>query len=1020
MSSDARFPSRESFSFSLPAPHPQPQNQSQSRPSTSSSFNFSSPSTFTFDPTPAREPTSSPSPPRFSFSPPAAGTFVFSNRTSFRDTSSDSGSRIFTPASSCESTTATARALFTALDLGANSPRTPNDVSPRSQEGGHGPNATHLNVSTYRNLYNATPSPQPDTVPQVSRSATPDRHFTSPSQLGLVTGGVRDLVLQSVETQSMEGEELDDPDSDADSGSDEDSDEDDSTYSMREEQLPQAAIYDPSLQNALREIRSHLANFAYSMARSDMVRDASTRVSELYTQVEAASRFAYPESRILGFIGDSGSGKSTLINALLDHEGLTRSSGNGAACTSVVTEFRHIDEVHPNSFTIVADFMNNDEMRELLQELVRNYRMRHTRTFDEVTEQEESQRITLLSQRAWTTLDSLFPHEAELTEEFLSNEDDQAERQILARLEVWALAGLGNRPGGPEASRHVFQARDIYDCRETLDMLTVTNREPDRPSIWPFVKLITVYLRCPVLRTGLVLADLPGFRDLNYARERATEKYLRDTCDEVFVVSPISRCRTDPSIREIIDRLPRDQPRRIVCTMSESRLNAEESIRDPDTRVRVGSRARQLLEQIRQANEAVQRNDRRRRRSSGDRQRRYANQGADANHVTTLRLYRSANYQPNLKVFCVSSKLYTDHCGDFREQAAEYIHLSGIPGLRQYCQLVPAAAQFRASSTFLKNYVPSLLLSLNQWVLAGSNAATVERAQALRGVLEDSQRVLRSRLQMRNSHVQSMRAGLDTQFRDSIVHRARISQGRWQAGAIRALQDWATIYHSTYAAFCRKFGNHQPSRGDPRYWNNEILQDASEGLDEGWSLLLARLGQNTNLAPIELDNLLDNLEIQERLMSDAIQRSLDEIFAQSMGIMQKVLDGHSTTSYIAEIMRPAYNNCNFESGTGSHARRKAHMDRHVRSSQIFPSLLDSMRTDYTIMMDDVFGRLGDDINARVQNIFRDMGTITTEEGEIAEAAQDRGLAERVRAGVTIVQARLAEAHAIVDRLQANA
>ncbi|KAL4969782.1 uncharacterized protein BDV14DRAFT_87837 [Aspergillus stella-maris] len=96
------------------------------------------------------------------------------------------------------------------------------------------------------------------------------------------------------------------------------------------------------------------------------------------------------------------------------------------------------------------------------------------------------------------------------------------------------------------------------------------------------------------------------------------------------------------------------------------------------------------------------------------------------------------------------------------------------------------------------------------------------------------------------------------------------------------------------------------------------------------------------------------------------------------------------------------------------------MNRHVRSSQIFSSLLDSMRTDYRTMLDGVFGRVEEDINARVQNIFRDMGTITTEEGEIAEAAQDRGLAQRVRTGVTTVQARLAEAHAIVDRLQANA
>ncbi|KAL4941621.1 hypothetical protein BDV06DRAFT_194026 [Aspergillus oleicola] len=1060
---------RASFSFSQ-APQSQPPFQPQYRPPSTSSFSFSPSTPFTFTSPPTRGVTSSASPPSFSFSPPPPGTFVFSsNSTSTRDTAgirtprspgtpSDSGSRIFTPTSSRESTTSTARALFTILDLGTSSPRASDDASSSSREDSQGTNSAHLNVSTYRDLFSATPSPQPDPTPESSQSSTPNADSTSPSRLGSVTTGVRNLVLQSIENPLMEEEQSDGTDGDPDSGSEGNSDED-STYNMREEQLPQAPIYDPRLQNALREVRGRLADLVDSMTRSEIVREESTRINELYNQVGTASRFSYPESRIIGFIGDSGSGKSTLINALVDHEGLARSSGNGAACTSVVTEFRHVDEAHPRPFTIVADFMNTDEMKELLRELVRAYRMRHTRAFDEVTDQEECQRITLLSQRAWTTLDSLFPHETDLTEEFLSTEDEQAEGQIITRLEAWAFAGLIHRPGGPEALRHVFETGDIYDCRETIDTLTVTTRERHRPAIWPFVRLITVYLRSPVLRTGLVVADLPGFRDLNYARERATERYLRNTCDEVFVVSPISRCRTDPSIQEIMDRVPRDQPRRIVCTMSETRLDAEESIRDPEMRERVGRRARQLLDQIRQASEDVRRNDRRRRRSSGDPQRRYANQAADANdELQRLELelkrllmesrnelaigWLSTRYQPNAKVFCVSSRLYTDHRGDFREQATEYIRLSGIPELRQYCQLVPAAAQFKATSTFLQNHVPALLLSLNQWVLAGSNNVTAERAQSLRRVLEDSQRVLQLRLLSRDSCLRSMRADLDTQFRNSIVRRTRNSQGRWQSGAIRASRDWATIFHSTYAAFCRKFGTHQPVRSNLRYWNNEILQDAREELEESWDSLLAWLDQqqdvnedqiedifdsvstsireNTHLAPAELENFLDNLEIQERLISDAVQRSLEDLVAQSMRIIRDSLDGQSTTSYIAEIMRPAYNMCNIESGTGSDARRKAHMDQHVRSSQIFTRLLDSMRTDYTIMMDDIFTRLKEDVDEKVQNIIRDMGTVTADEGEVAEATRDPGLAQRVRAAVLEMQAHLTEAHLIVDQLGNNA
>lgn len=95
-----------------------------------------------------------------------------------------------------------------------------------------------------------------------------------------------------------------------------------------------------------------------------------------------------------------------------------------------------------------------------------------------------------------------------------------------------------------------------------------------------------VYLPSPILRTGLVLADLPGlcfkfflllhvlncntgFRDLNYARVRATDRYLKHSCNEVFVVTTISRCVTDQSIDEIKSRCNEGQPIRIVCTRSE-------------------------------------------------------------------------------------------------------------------------------------------------------------------------------------------------------------------------------------------------------------------------------------------------------------------------------------------------------------------------------------------------------------------------------------------------------------------
>jgi hypothetical protein len=66
------------------------------------------------------------------------------------------------------------------------------------------------------------------------------------------------------------------------------------------------------------------------------------------------------------------------------------------------------------------------------------------------------------------------------------------------------------------------------------------------------------------------------------------------------------------------------------------------------------------------------------------------------------------------------------------------IDLSGIPELRCFCQLIPAKVQFEAVATFLDHQVPTLLGSIRQWLVQGSDGLTVERAKFLRENLEYS------------------------------------------------------------------------------------------------------------------------------------------------------------------------------------------------------------------------------------------------------------------------------------------
>ena len=59
-------------------------------------------------------------------------------------------------------------------------------------------------------------------------------------------------------------------------------------------------------------------------------------------------------------------------------------------------------------------------------------------------------------------------------------------------------------------------------------------------NFWPFIKIIRIYLKATVLEGGLVLVDLPGLRDVNLAKAKATEEYLLKA-DHIFIVAPIDR-----------------------------------------------------------------------------------------------------------------------------------------------------------------------------------------------------------------------------------------------------------------------------------------------------------------------------------------------------------------------------------------------------------------------------------------------------------------------------------------------
>ena len=173
-----------------------------------------------------------------------------------------------------------------------------------------------------------------------------------------------------------------------------------------------------------------------------------------------------------------------IINSVL----LNCQSAEGSACTSVVTEFRDIDRHHP-SWTIEVLYMDSEEVKELLEELLQSFRMYYTDTFREVTNMQEQERIRERSTRAWATFHSMFRGQPDLTHEFLADQTEAAHSRILERLQQWTQPSSRQRPGGP-ALQHKAVLGSFNLCQSHLDRLTMDPQDEGETAIWPFIKLI--------------------------------------------------------------------------------------------------------------------------------------------------------------------------------------------------------------------------------------------------------------------------------------------------------------------------------------------------------------------------------------------------------------------------------------------------------------------------------------------------------------------------------------------------
>lgn len=174
-------------------------------------------------------------------------------------------------------------------------------------------------------------------------------------------------------------------------------------------------------------------------------------------------------------------------------------------------------------FTIEAEYCNKDEVDDQLQELLFSYRELYQPGLGKELEDNEQQyrEIERKSEIAFLTLQSIFPDCPKITSEKLQGNGDGAFKRILDRLR--RLAKKIEWPSGAADGKWTATAASSAECHEKVAYFM-------QNGLWPLTNVVryayysnlrrwgmvysqdssSIYLSAQVLKSGIVLADLPG------------------------------------------------------------------------------------------------------------------------------------------------------------------------------------------------------------------------------------------------------------------------------------------------------------------------------------------------------------------------------------------------------------------------------------------------------------------------------------------------------------------------------
>ncbi|KAL8959682.1 MAG: hypothetical protein Q9193_003492 [Seirophora villosa] len=254
-------------------------------------------------------------------------------------------------------------------------------------------------------------------------------------------------------------------------------------------------------------------------------------VKQFIQNIDSLRKGPTTTKTVVGVVGATGAGKSSLLNALLDEERLVPTNCM-RACTAVATSIEYNYE--PIPYRAQIQYIQKEEWERELKTLSQ----------DILHDGQVSKEINLLNTDAgiaWAKFKAVYPTKS--SEDLAKLDSVQS---LLTERDVSQLLGESCVVQDTQANSFYQRLQALVDSKDRS-----SGTKKGEPAYWPLIKVVKIFLRSPILSTGLMLVDLPGVGDSNAARVAVSDKYMRDAAG-LWVVAPINRAVDDKTAQSLL------------------------------------------------------------------------------------------------------------------------------------------------------------------------------------------------------------------------------------------------------------------------------------------------------------------------------------------------------------------------------------------------------------------------------------------------------------------------------------